>query len=362
MHRRNTIPPANGRSTTIGVAITTRDRPEALSRCLESLRVGRRPPAEVVVADQSSSHASRAVAAGADCAELPVRWVDGGSKGLAGGQNAAFRHTTAPVVAVLDDDCVADPGWTEALEREFAADPALALVGGRVLPLPGSGDKTFAVASRTSAKRREFHGGSSPWEVGSGNNFALRREWFDRIGGCDERLGPGTPGRGGLDMDLFYRVLRGGGRAVYEPGAVSSTSPPPARGRLERRVPYGYGMGAACVFRLREGDLRAARMMAGWLFLRMRVLASAVLTGRWAAIHEEALVVGGTAAGIVHGIGRRAGPGDCFTPPPAGVLTRPIRCRHLIALPARGSRSASSAVMRPTSSSRASSPWGGRTK
>ncbi len=156
----------------IGVAITTRDRPEALSRCLESLRVGRRPPAEVVVADQSSSHASRAVADGADCAELPVRWVDGGSKGLAGGQNAAFRHTTAPVVAVLDDDCVADPGWTEALEREFAADPVLALVGGRVLPLPGSGDRTFAVASRRSAKRREFHLSSSPWEVGSGNNFA----------------------------------------------------------------------------------------------------------------------------------------------------------------------------------------------
>ena len=100
------------------MAITTRDRPEALTRCLESLRGSRRPPSEVVVADQSSNQESRAVAAGADCAELPVRWVDGGSNGLAGGQNAAFRHATAPVIAVLDDDCVADPGWTEALERE----------------------------------------------------------------------------------------------------------------------------------------------------------------------------------------------------------------------------------------------------
>ena len=284
------------------MAITTRDRPEALTRCLKSLRGSRRPPAEVVVADQSSNQESRAVAAGADCAELPVRWVDGGSNGLAGGQNAAFRHATAPVVAVLDDDCVADPGWTEALEREFAADPALALVGGRVLPLPGSGDRTFAVASRRSTRRREFHGGAAPWEVGSGNNFALRREWFDRIGGCDERLGPGTPGRGGLDMDLFYRVLRGGGRALYEPGAVVLHEPATRRGRLERRVPYGYGMGAACGFRLREGDLRAARMLAGWLLLRVRVLASALLDGRLAAIREEALVVGGTAGGMMHGI------------------------------------------------------------
>ncbi len=290
------------RRADISVAIATRDRPHSLARCLESLRVGRALPTEIVVADQSSTPETRAIVSSADRPELPVRWVDGGSGGLAGGQNSAFALTSTPVVAVLDDDCVADAAWIEALERSFAGDPEMTLVGGRVLSLPGVGERVFAVAARTSATRRVFTGASSPWNVGSGNNFAIRRDWFDRIGGCDERLGPGTPGQGALDIDLFYRVLRAGGRALYDPDAVVHHEPASRRGRLERRRPYGYGMGVACGLRLREGDRRAIVLLCGWIGLRLRVLTSALVTGRPDALHEEALVLSGTAAGVVHGL------------------------------------------------------------
>jgi GT2 family glycosyltransferase len=292
------------RQARISVAIATRDRPQALARCLESLRANRVQPAEVVVADQSSGPETRSVVAAAG-----ARWVEAGGNGLAGGQNAAFRHATMPLIAVLDDDCVADSGWIEQLERAFAADPELALLGGRVLALPAAGERAFAVASRTSTKRREFSRPSAPWQVGSGNNFALRRDWFERVGGGDERLGPGTPGQGALDIDLFYRVLRAGGRALYDPEAIVRHEPATRSGRLERRRPYGFGMGAACGLRLREGDLYAIRLLAGWLGLRMRVLVAALLARRWEALREEGLVLGGTAAGIVHGLrnGRRRG-------------------------------------------------------
>jgi GT2 family glycosyltransferase len=292
------------REARICVAIATRDRPQALARCLESLRANRVQPAEVVVADQSSGPETGSVVAAAG-----ARWVAGGGDGLAGGQNAAFRHATMPLVAVLDDDCVADAGWIEELERAFAADPELALVGGRVLALPAAGERSFAVASRTSTERRAFSRPSAPWHVGSGNNFALRQDWFERVGGCDERLGPGTPGQGALDIDLFYRVLRAGGRALYDPDAIVHHEPATRSGRLQRRRPYGFGMGAACGLRLREGDLYAIRLLGGWLGLRLRVLAAALLARRWDALREEALVLGGTAAGMVHGLrnGRRRG-------------------------------------------------------
>ena len=289
-------------SSDISVAIGTRDRPEALARCLDELRAGQVLPADVVVADQSSGPVTRQVAEAAAQAGLPVRWIDGGRGGLAGAQNAAFRQVATPVVAVIDDDCIADPDWIVVLERTFASDPELALVCGRVQPLAPSGDRVVAVASRTSLRRRAFTGKSAPWNVGSGNNFALRREWFERIGGCDERLGPGTPGLGALDMDLFYRVLRDGGRALYEPGAVVRHERATRDARIARRWPYGYGMGAACALRLREADLYGARLLAGWLALRLRVLASALIRGRVAALREEALVLAGTAAGIVYGL------------------------------------------------------------
>ena len=301
---------SNYRAAEITVAIATRDRPQALARCLASLRDGRLWPAEVVVADQSAAVDSRAVAAGANSPELPVRWIDGGPDGLAGGQNAAFRDATMPVVAVLDDDCIADVGWIEAIERAFAADPALALVGGRVLPLPAAGDREFAVASRTSPTRRELKSAAAPWNVGSGNNFALRREWFDRVGGGDERLGPGTAGEGALDIDLFYRVLRAGGPALYDPSAIVHHERATRAGRLARRRPYGHGMGAACAIRLREGDLYAALLLGAWVALRLRVLASSLLSRRWEALHEEALVLAGTGAGIVHGLRQPARQSD----------------------------------------------------
>lgn len=287
------------RHAEISVAIATRDRPQALARCLQSLRACRVLPAEVVVADQSAGSSTRQVVMEADEPDLPVRCVDGGSGGLAGAQQAAFDHAEKGLVAVLDDDCVADSAWIEALERAFAEDPGLALVCGRVVPLEGEG---VPVATRTSAVRRRFRGRSLPWNVGSGNNFALRREWFDRVGGCDERLGPGTPGRGGLDMDLFYRVLRAGGPALYEPAAVVGHERATRAGRLARRHPYGFGMGAACAIYLRERDAYAVALIAAWIGLRLRLVAAGVLRRRFAVLREEALVLAGTAAGIVHGM------------------------------------------------------------
>jgi GT2 family glycosyltransferase len=287
------------RRAQISVAIATRDRPQALARCLESLKACRVLPAEVVVADQSAHPETRRVVMRADGPQLPVRWVDGGSGGLAGAQQTAFDHAACDLVAVLDDDCIADSGWIETLDRAFD-EPELALVGGRVMPLPGEG---VPVASRTSGVRRRFRGRSLPWNVGSGNNFALRREWFHRVGGCDGRLGPGTPGRGGgIDMDLFYRVLRAGGPALYEPGAVVWHRRAVPAGRLARRHLYGFGMGATCAIHLRAGDLYAVPMLAAWVALRLRLVAAGLLRRRLAVLHEEARVLAGTAAGMLYGI------------------------------------------------------------
>ena len=290
------------RAAEISVAISTRDRPRALARCLESLRGGRVLPAEVVVADQSSGVEARSAVAAADSRELPIRLVAGGTNGLAEAQNLAFRHTTQPVVAVIDDDCVADPEWILVLEQVFSRDRVIALIGGSVLPLGHEQPGRYAVASRLSATRQSFIGKAAPWHVGSGNNFAVRRDWFERVGGCDERLGPGTPGQGGLDMDLFYRVLRAGGRALYEPDAIVYHERATRHGRLARRRPYGHGIGVLCTLRLREGDSYGARLLAEWLILRARIVAGALIRKRWVAVHEEGLVLAGTAAGILHAI------------------------------------------------------------
>jgi GT2 family glycosyltransferase len=285
----------------IAVAIATLDRPEALERCLRSLAGGSTLPAEVVVVDQAPERTAKPIVAGAE--RLPaVRYMHDQGMGLGRGQNLAVRAGTQAAVAVLDDDCVADAQWVETAHRLLDSD-GLELVGGRVLPLPDSRPGVVPVSSRTSEHRLEFRGRTAPWDVGSGNNFAFRREWFERIGGCDERLGPGSPGRGGLDMDLFYRLLRAGARGRYEPDLVVYHEQKNPEGRLVRRGSYGFGMAAACALWLREGrDRYALRVFGEWLVLRGRRLAAAVHHGRWRAAYEELLVLGGTALGVVHGL------------------------------------------------------------
>lgn len=284
----------------VSVAITTLDRPDALTRCLRSLAAGAAAPAQVVIVDQSPSRTAESVAhEAADLTEVRYHHDDG--RGLGRGQNMAVRLTSHEVVAVLDDDCVASDDWVECAHRLLSGD-GLGLVGGRVLPLADDRPDAVPVSSRTSVTRRDFRGRAAPWDLGSGNNFAFRREWFERIGGNDERLGPGSPGQGGVDMDLFYRMLRAGAPARYEPKLLVLHEQKLPEERHDRRALYGFGMAAACMLWLREGrDRYALRVLWQWLGLRAGVAVRALGRGRWAAVRDELLVLGGTCRGLVYG-------------------------------------------------------------
>jgi GT2 family glycosyltransferase len=285
----------------VSVAISTLDRPEALTRCLASLAAGSKVPSDVVVVDQSSAVTALPAVAAAE-GVFHVRHIAHERRGLGAGQNEAVRHTKTPVVAVLDDDCVAATHWIAEVDRLLAPESDADVVGGRVLPLDDGQPGMYPVSSRTSTRARRFDRPTRPWDVGSGNNFAFRREWFDRVGGCDERLGPGSPGRGAVDMDLFYRLMRAGARVGYEPSLLVYHERKSKEERRARRVPYGYGMGAACALWLGERDAHALRVLGAWFGLRARLLAGSVRRGRWESAWEEMLVLGGTAQGVVHGL------------------------------------------------------------
>jgi GT2 family glycosyltransferase len=152
---------------------------------------------------------------------------------------------------------------------------------------------------------REFAGRAAPWHVGSGNNFALRRDVYLGIGGCDERLGPGSPAQGGVDMDLFYRLLRSGARIRYEPDALVLHERQSPEERAVRRPMYGFGMGACFGLWLRERDWYALPLLGRWLALRLARVARPRDVGRPQMAREELAILASTTRGLVHGL--RAG-------------------------------------------------------
>lgn len=191
-------------------------------------------PAEILVVDNApSGPAARTIVRD----EFPaVRYVMEHAPGLDFARNRALRETTREIVAFIDDDVVADPGWTAAVQAVFDESERIAVCTGKVeaLSLETEGQRLFEANGgfargneriRLPAdRRRRLRGIPAPliaWSisVGSGCSFAVRRTTVLELGGFDEALDLGQPLPGGGDLDMIWRVLDAGFEVVYEPSA-----------------------------------------------------------------------------------------------------------------------------------------------
>jgi GT2 family glycosyltransferase len=294
-------PPRSRARVEVTVAVATVDRPDSLRRCVDAIIAGTVQPREIVVVDQGRDARSRSVVDDRDDAGVPIRYVDDPGSGLSASRNAALAVAETAVVATTDDDCVPSPGWLAAIAEAFANSEPPVAVTGPVLPLGPESDG-YAVSSRTGTERIDFRGRPSPWLVGTGANVAVQRDWAARIGGYDARLGVGTRGAAGEDLDFIYRLLRAGAHVRYEPEAVVYHERQSKARRRATRTGYGRGVGACCALWLRGGDPGGVVTLGRWLAMRGGLLGRAALRRDWESIEEELLVLGGTARGLGYGL------------------------------------------------------------
>ena len=206
----------------LSVVICTKDRPELLATCLESLRSQTRRPDEVLVVDASATPARDATDRLAR--NLPGCRVAliGSAPGLPRQRNLGARTTTGSVVVYLDDDVVLEAGYLAAVARTFEDDGSgqIGGVGGAQVPDPTPRERFLRRVAcrlflldtygRGIVKRsgRPDHAFSprSRMEVEclSGCNMAYRREVLDALS-FDERLDGYALGE---DLQFSYRVSR----------------------------------------------------------------------------------------------------------------------------------------------------------
>ena len=295
----------NKQTISISVAISTLDRPEGLRRCLDALLAGSVLPDEIVVVDQGDDSATEAVLLALAPTAPTVVHVRHGRRGLSASRNAAFEAASCDVVAVTDDDCVPDANWIAELKRAFGETNAPDAMCGRVLPQGPAEPNRVAVSSRTSQVPGEFTGNALPWVVGTGANFAARRELVQAIGGYDERLGVGSAGGAGEDLDIVRRLLRNGVRIRYEPRSLVYHERQSPDRRRATRSSYGRGAGACFALWLRERDLFALQALFAWVVMRLRLLALGAARRDPRAVREELVVLAGTLAGFAYGLRAR---------------------------------------------------------
>lgn len=254
------------------VAVCTRDRPDDLRRCLDSVMKLPDDGQQVLVVDNCpSSEATRWVVE-----EYPgVDYTRENLPGLNFARNRALREAQHEVVAFIDDDAVPDPNWLRALLRNFD-DPLVRCVTGLVMPLeletPAQEGFERHCPFGRGFVRRVFDGeGGNPLavgQIGAGASMALQKKLVQEIGTFDEALDCGTPTHSGGETDMFSRILTAGYKIVYEPHALSWHCHRRTWSKLRQTI-YGYGVGAyAYVTRqfLFEREFTALKIPWGWFW------------------------------------------------------------------------------------------------
>ena len=271
---------------TISVVVVTLGQSSVFERCLAALEAGVRKPDELVVVDQSAEGLAQLLG-------INVRRVRATGLGISRARNLGAEAATGDTLAFTDDDCVPDESWLAEL-----ADAGGDIATGRILPLDDERDGLVAVSSRTSTEYRRFHGveGNLPWDAGSGGNLLVARELFERLGGFDTRFGPGSRYRAAEDVEFLERALRAGATIAYTPAAVVYHERKRRSQRLRRRLPYGFGMGAAVAT---AGGGRRRFLAAHYLGMQLRAAAVGAKAVSPARIAEPLLSTAGFAAGIV---------------------------------------------------------------
>lgn len=284
---------------TLTVAVATCGRPSALATCLAALARQTRLPDEVIVVDQDPRPETRAVVAACG---LPVVYVEQERRGLSASRNRALALADSTILAVTDDDCYPDDDWCRAILLAFAGPQAPDAVTGPVLPPDGPPPADMCALSMRPSRETVVHAQRiAPWVVGSGANFACRRAILTGIGGWNERLGVGTPGRAGEDCEINYRLLVAGNRVCYDGNVVIHHAWQTRERRRETRWTYGYGIGALCGTVFARADRYALRMLGSYGKHHLRGIGDGIRSGDGKAVQERLVALAALLPGFAYG-------------------------------------------------------------
>jgi glycosyltransferase involved in cell wall biosynthesis len=265
----------------VSVIVPTRDRPQALDRCLAALgaqSLGDR--LEIVVVDDGS-RASEEVAA--VVARHPrARLVRRAGTGPASARNAGVRAARGSFLCFTDDDCEAQPDWAERL-AEALQEGADAAAGTTRLTLSGSLADAFQLIVEAPAAVPPPNG--SDLSFATSNNLACTRAVFEATP-FDESY----PHAAGEDRDWCARLLAGGFVLRSAPAAcVLHDQVLTLRGFIARQVRYGQG---AYRFRRRSSDRRSLESGTFYVNLLRRAFAKRFAAGLLVIVAQGATVVG----------------------------------------------------------------------
>lgn len=207
----------------ITVRIVTRNRCQMLADCLESLRRQTVPAEqfEILVIDDGSTDDTMHVVERFAATRSNVRYVKISHSGSQQAANLSVRLAQADIIASADDDTLCAPNWLEELVRPLDSQH-VACVGGRVEPKweaepPGWIDDYRTLLALLNRGPNVF---TLRWpHCVNGCNMAVRRDWFERVGGVNPDL-VGLECFGDGETGMLLKMWKAGAQVLYSHDAV----------------------------------------------------------------------------------------------------------------------------------------------
>ena len=209
---------------TLTVIIPTYNRPECVAENLARLEEQDRPPEQIIVVDASFDRVTEGVVA--DFQSVLYLRNDAGRGNLPSSRNLGLRHATGEVVAFLDDDAYAHPGWAENLRASYEP-PNVAGVAGRALNNQPGEEQHGAdrIGRFLPDGRTTGHFAADPGRIVEvdhmiGCNMSFRANVLAHLGGFRDDMRPG-PFSLCEDTEICTRAALLGYRFVFNPAVCA---------------------------------------------------------------------------------------------------------------------------------------------
>jgi GT2 family glycosyltransferase len=228
----------------------------------------------MVIVDQSSSKATE-LAVAPYLADARIRYVHTPLAGASRARNLGVSLTTAPIIAITDDDCIVPKDWLSSMSRPFRDHADVGVVFCSVEPVPVTmpGHTPHIIFEQNRIVRTTM----DVWKRSSralslGAGMAVRRKTFEAVSGFDELLGPGAKFGAVEDNDLSWRSLLCGW-ATFQCADVrvlhdGFRNLDELRSLVLRDM---YGVGGTIAKYLRAGKWQIVWMLMDWL-LRLGII------------------------------------------------------------------------------------------
>jgi len=203
----------------ISVVIPTRNRPDDVEQCLESLVAVAYPSWDILVVDQSTDTRTQALTESFRSRLPQLTYQRSDKTGLSRARNTGIEATHGEIVAFLDDDCTVEIDWLERGAAAFNKYPGAALVFGAVIAAPDLDLQANYLPTYDFQQERVLQGRMIRARTrGMGASMYLRRSHLRRVGPFDIHLGVGAAMFLSVeDSDYAYRCLTLGYTVVETP-------------------------------------------------------------------------------------------------------------------------------------------------